>query len=113
MAATSSLLALLSKLSASQFGCDLQLLPAFCFLLLFPYVVLRAPSFCSLTRQFHLAPSSAYSVSWFPCVSLIVCQVGTYMYWTAVLLFAIIREYYMALLYEISCRITKLSLLWC
>lgn len=86
----SALPGLLSKLSASQFGCDLQLLLAFCFLLLFLCVILRAPSFCCLTRQLHLAPSSTHSVSWFPPVSLPVCQLGAYR--TALLLFAIIRN---------------------
>lgn len=64
--------------------------PGFLLPFAFSNVILRAPSFCFLTRQLHLAPSSAYSLSWFPCVSLTVCQVGAYR--AAVLLFAIIRK---------------------
>lgn len=64
------------------------LFASFCF---FPMLFLGL-LFCSLTRQLHLIPSSAYSVSWFPRVSLTVSRVGAYRYCTALLLFAIIRK---------------------
>lgn len=104
--ASTALPGLLSNLSASWFGCVLQLLLGFWFLLDFPHVILRAPLFCSLNRQLHPAPSSAYSVLWFPGVSLKECPVKADTYWTSVLFFAITRN--IAHLYEISCRITKL-----